>query len=75
MIPTLSDKAFVRVCCQPWLAVCGLIGLLDKLELTGDLPVIEEAQCLCLVLHVFHILKEELRQTNKEELMRQKKEC
>lgn len=61
MILTLSDKAFGGVGCEPGLAVCGLIRLLDKLKLTRDLPVIEEAQCLCLVLHVFHILKVELK--------------
>lgn len=61
MIRTLSDKAFVGVSCEPGLAVCGLIRLLDKLKLTGDLSIIEEAQCLCLVLHVFHILEVELK--------------
>lgn len=65
MIRTLSDKAFVGVSCEPGLAVCGLIRLLDKLKLTGDLSIIEEAQCLCLVLHVFHILEVELKKEGK----------
>lgn len=59
---TLSYKAFGGVGCEPGLAVRGLIRLLDKLKLTRDLPVIEEAQCLCLVLHVSHILKVELKE-------------
>ena len=58
---TLSDKAFGRVGCEPGFAVRGLIRLLDKLKLTRDLPVIEEVQCLRLVLHVFHIFKVELK--------------
>ena len=57
---TLSDKAFGRVGCEPGFAVRGLIRLLDKLKLTRDLPVIEEAQRLGLVLHEFHILEVEL---------------
>lgn len=61
MIPTLSNKAFVGVGCEPGLAVCMLIRLLDKLKLARDLSIIEEAQSLCLVLHVFHILKVELK--------------
>ncbi len=59
---TLSDKAFWWVGCEPGLAVCGLIRLLDKLKLTRDLPVIEEAQRLCLVLHEFYILEVELKE-------------
>lgn len=62
MLLTLSDKAFGGVGCEPGLAVRGFIRLLDKLKLTRDLPVIEEAQCLCLVLHEFHILKVELKE-------------
>lgn len=62
MILTLSDKAFRGVGCEPGLAVRGLVRLLDKLKLTRDLPVIEEVQCLCLVLHVFHIQKVELKE-------------
>lgn len=62
MLLTLSDKAFGRVGREPGLAVRGLVRLLDKLKLTRDLPVIEEAQCLCLVLHVFHVLKVELKE-------------
>lgn len=59
---TLSDKAFGGVGCEPGLAVRGLIRLLDKLKLTRDLPVIDDAQCLRLVLHEFHILKVELKE-------------
>lgn len=62
MLLTLSNKAFGGVGCEPGLAVRGLIRLLDKLKLTRDLPVIEEAQCLCLVLHVFHVFKVELKE-------------
>lgn len=58
---TLSKKAFGRVGCEPWFAVCGLIWLLDELKLTRDLAVIEEAQHLRLLLHVFHVLKVELK--------------
>lgn len=60
VIRTLSNETFVGVGCQPKLAVCGLVWLLDKLKLTRNLPIIVEGQCLCLMLHVFHILKVEL---------------
>lgn len=59
---TLSDKAFWGVGCEPRLAVCRLIRLLDELKLTRDLPIINELQCLCLMLHVFHIPKVELKE-------------
>lgn len=62
MKPTLSNKAFGRVRCQPRLAVGGLVGLLDELKLTGNLSVVDESQCFCLVLHIFHILEVELGQ-------------
>lgn len=68
MLLTLSDKAFGRVGREPGLAVRGLVRLLDKLKLTRDLPVIEEAQCLRLVLHVFHVLKVELKEEGKIQL-------
>lgn len=58
---TLSYEAFAGVGCEPGLAVCRLIWLLDKLKLTWDLPVIEEAQCVCPVLHELHILKVKLK--------------
>lgn len=61
---TLSNEAFGRVGSEPRLGVCGLIRLLDKLKLTWDLPVIEEAQCLCSVLHIFHVLEVELKEHN-----------
>lgn len=66
MVPTLSDKAFWRVSCEPGLAVCWLIRLLDELKLTRDLSIIAEAQCLCLVLHVFDILKAELEENREQ---------
>lgn len=62
MLLTLSNEAFVGVSGEPGLAVCGLIWLLDKLKLTWDLPIIEEAQRLCLVLHELHILKIKLKE-------------
>lgn len=72
MLFTLSDEAFGWVGREPGLAVCGLIWLLDKLKLTRDLPVIEEAQRLCLVLHELNVIKVELKERmNKEGLIRQ----
>lgn len=62
---TLSDKTFRGVCRQPGLAVGGLVGLLDELKLAGDLSVVDESQCFCLVLHVFHILEVELEQNTR----------
>lgn len=62
MLLTLSDEAFGRVGCEPRLAVRVLIRLLDELKLTRDLSIIGEAQCHGLVLHVFHVLKVELKQ-------------
>lgn len=62
---TLSNKAFVGVCRQPRLAVGGLVGLLDELKLAGNLSVVDEAQRLSPVLHVFHILKVELEKKKK----------
>lgn len=58
---TLSNKAFGGIGCEPGFAVRGLIWLLNKLKLTRDLTVIEDAQCLCLVQHVFHVPKVELK--------------
>lgn len=65
MLFTLSDEAFGWVGCEPGLAVRGLIWLLDKLKLTRDLPVIEEPQRLCLVLHELHVFKVELKEREK----------
>lgn len=65
MLLTLSNKAFGGVGCEPGLAVCQLIRLRNKLKLTWDLPVIQEAQCLCLVLHELHVLEVELRKKEK----------
>lgn len=62
---TLSNKAFGGVGCEPELAVCELIRLWNKLKLTWDLPVIQKAQRLCLVLHELHVLEVELRQKKK----------
>lgn len=61
VILTPSNKAFVGVGCEPGFAVRELIWLLNKLKLTRDLTVIEDVQCLCLVLHIFHIPKVELK--------------
>lgn len=66
MLLTLSNKAFGGVGCEPGLAVCELIRLWNKLKLTWDLPVIQEAQRLCLVLHELHILEVELRKKNRK---------
>ena len=62
---TFGDEAFGGVGREPGLAVCGLIGFLDKLKLTRDLPVIEEAQSFGLVLHVFQIRKVKLREVER----------
>lgn len=66
MLLTLSNKAFGGVGCEPGLAVCELIRLWNKLKLTWDLPVIQEAQRLCLVLHELHVLEVELRKKNRK---------
>lgn len=65
MLLTLSNKTFGGVGCEPELAVRELIRLWNKLKLTWDLPVIQEAQRLCLVLHELHVLEMELRKKRK----------